>query len=164
MKKVLIFALTLSLLLIGCSASEESKTPQPTYNQTAEETVEETIDCYITGSFVATLRHLIPDYCLDGTTLTTAVVTLFQDGPIAIYVGEEIASEMTEGERYVFYVKDDTIRTISEEEFETGSIEGGVDVRDAMIMKNVRVESVRLAEEHEAGLDTCWLKYEKTEE
>jgi len=160
MKKVLIFALTLSLLLIGCSASEESKTPQPTYNQTAEET----IDCYITGSFVATLRHLIPDYCLDGTTLTTAVVTLFQDGPIAIYVGEEIASEMTEGERYVFYVKDDTIRTISEEEFETGSIEGGVDVRDAMIMKNVRVESVRLAEEHEAGLDTCWLKYEKTEE
>jgi len=149
-----------ALLLCGCSSkSAPQQNEEPTVETVkeinTEELSEELIECYIAGSFVATVRHLIPDYCFDGTTLTTAVVTLFQDGPIAIYVGEEIASELTEGERYVFTVKDNHVRTVTKEDFELGY----VDVRDAVIMKNVRIDSVRPAEEYEAGLDTCWLEY-----
>lgn len=160
MKRILVLLLSVMVLFCGCTAENTVGETPDSSEVIIEETAEEMIDCHITGSFAATVRHLIPDYCGDQTTITTAVITLFQDVPIAIYVGEEIASRLCEGEAYVFTVNDNQERSITQEEFELKSIEGGVDVRDAMIMKNVSVESVRLAEEGETGLSSNHLRYE----
>lgn len=40
------------------------------------------------------VRDIIPNYCLDDTTPTVAVLTLFQDSLFTIYVGEEMESQL----------------------------------------------------------------------
>lgn len=52
--------------------------------------------CTIGGSFTATVRDVIPDYCLDDTTPLVAVVTEFQSQPFTVYVGEELGKKLLE--------------------------------------------------------------------
>lgn len=109
----------------------------------------------LTGSFAVTVRELIPDYCLDDVTPTVAVVTCFQDAPFTLYVGEEMASQMTVGERYVFEI----------EETDLGEIPRDMPERypaspEAVIsMFHVKIANIRPAEDEEWGLDSIRLAY-----
>ena len=64
----------------------------------------EPVTVRIGGSFTATVWDLIPDYCLDDTTLQVAVVTCFQSGPFTLFLGEEQVKQLKVGAQYVFEI------------------------------------------------------------
>ena len=76
-KKCLLLLLAV-LLLCSCGVQD---TPAPDPQPAPAES------CTIGGSFTATVRDVIPDYCLDDTTPLVAVVTEFQSQPFTVYVG-----------------------------------------------------------------------------
>lgn len=107
----------------------------------------------ISGSFTATVRDVIPDYCYDNTTLSVAVVTCYQDGPFALFVGEELAATLKVGEIYVFEIQEKTVQGITEALYDH-------DPKAAVPHFNLRISSVRLAEEGDYGVISSHLTYE----
>ena len=85
-KKCLLLLLAV-LLLCSCGVQD---TPAPDPQPAPAES------CTISGSFTATVRDVIPDYCLDDTTPLVAVVTEFQSRPFTVYVGEELGKKLLE--------------------------------------------------------------------
>ena len=85
-KKCLLLLLAV-LLLCSCGVQD---TPAPDPQPAPAES------CTIGGSFTATVRDVIPDYCLDDTTPLVAVVTEFQSQPFTVYVGEELGKKLLE--------------------------------------------------------------------
>ncbi len=113
MKKLmtLVFALFCCFSLISCTDEDMNSTGTPTTLDTAttddsvsikNETTPTTTT--VSGSFTVCVREVIPDYVLDDTTPTVAVVTEFQDYPFTIFVGGEIGKELVVGENYVFSI------------------------------------------------------------
>lgn len=117
---------------------------------TAEQTESKT---QISGSFTATVRDIIPDYVLDDTTPLMGVLTLFQDSPFTVYLGENLVSKVEIGETYVFTI-------------ETVSVEDSVDEVMSMSVPSLfytyglKIVDVRPAEESETGLDSLGLSFE----
>ncbi len=109
----------------------------------------------ISGEFTATVRHLIPDYVLSGTTPQVAVVTLFQCSPFIMYVGD-LAERLEEGETYVFEIEPKDIE-ITVEQYEYGT----PCADDAISKYGLRISGFRAPEESEFGLDSCFLVFEK---
>lgn len=100
----------------------------------------------VTGSATLTVRKLLPDYVLDETTMQCAVVTKFQDTPYIIDVGEDIVSELQEGETYVFEIEDTEV----DKNF---VMQDGALVEKAVFTNYpVKIKSVRKADENEIGL------------
>lgn len=62
--------------------------------------------CVISGSFIATVRKLIPDYIADSTTPAAAVVTQFQGSPFVVVLGPELIGQVEEGNTYKFTVRE----------------------------------------------------------
>ncbi len=60
----------------------------------------------ISGSFVATVRKLIPDYVYDDTTPMSVLVTQFQDTPFTILLGPDLIGQVEEGKTYEFTISD----------------------------------------------------------
>ena len=117
---------------------------------------EETVLVSISGGFTAQVRALIPGYILDGTTPQVAVVTLFQDGPFTLYVGE-LAEQLEVGETYVFEVEPKKNVEITAEEYENG-----VPYPDEAIDRyGLRISGFRAAEEGERGLEVSRLAFKK---
>lgn len=106
MKRKLLFVilLTLTLIVTGCNNSDSS------VNDHGEELVAARLE----GSFTVTVRELIPDYALDGTTIRYAVVTYFQGKPFIIDVGDR-ASELEIGKSYTFTIDPVPIGDVSSE-------------------------------------------------
>lgn len=115
----------------------------------------ETVDTKVTGAFVATLRHVIPDYTLDNTTPQIAILTEFQSAPFLLHIGEEMAAKLEAGKTYYFEVEDTPIGEIPIMEFEKEyySIEQGI--------YPLIIKSVREAKESEGGLNSPQIRYEK---
>ncbi len=109
----------------------------------------------ISGHFSATVRDVIPDYCLDGSTPQVAVVTLFQDAPFTLFIGET-ADQLEIGKNYVFEIKPQESVKMTADEYQQGCS----DVDTAISLYNIQISSFRLAEEDEWGLDTDHLVYE----
>ena len=114
----------------------------------------ETVNAQIEGSFCAMVRDVIPDYCLDDFTPQVAVVTEFQCSPYTVYLGENLASEVEPGKAYVFTIEAKEIGEISEE-----LLDDYINPAKALYEYNVRIESIRPAEEGEWGLEGTVLKY-----
>lgn len=134
-KRMGLSVIVLSLfMLVGCDSSVTAK---------------------ISGYFAVIVREIIPDYCLDDVTPTVAVVTLFQQEPFTVYVGEEIASQLEIGKQYIFNIREKNIGEITKEEFEKPYIEPVI----ALNKYNLIIDSVRLADEGEWGLDSVFLEY-----
>ena len=110
----------------------------------------------ISGSFTAMVRDVIPDYCLDDTTPQVAVVTLFQDAPFALYVGEELGAELEVGTAYVFEIEEKTVQGISPETL--AALYAG-DPAAAVPLFHLRVSGVRPAGEGEYGLEDSQLTF-----
>lgn len=96
----------------------------------------------ISGNFTAIVRGLIPDYSLDETTLNVAIINLFQCGPFAVYVGEEIAAELEQGEIYVFELMETEVEKVTD----------ATDPETVIPLYHLRIKSVRLAEDDEWGM------------
>ena len=94
------------------------------------------------GSFMATVEQLLPDYyALPGKTI--AVVHFFQDRPFLLHFQKDLTGELIEGTSYVF-------------EFETFEVELPDDEENPDIsdyMYSINVTSYRVAEDDELGLE-----------
>lgn len=130
--------------------AEDDSVQEYAEENTAEQTESKT---QISGSFTATVRDIIPDYVLDDTTPLMGVLTLFQDTPFTVYLGENLVSKVEIGETYVFTI-------------ETVSVEDSVDEVMSMSVPSLfytyglKIVDVRPAEESETGLDSLGLSFE----
>lgn len=104
----------------------------------------------IQGSFTATVRALMPDYVTDGTTVNSAVLQLFQDGPFFTRLTPEICAQLTVGETYTFLVKEQEINAPK-----TNLGDNNYLSSDQIRARWVEIDSVRAPQEDEIGLD-CW--------
>lgn len=135
------------LLLCSCGVQD---TPAPDPQPAPAES------CTIGGSFTATVRDVIPDYCLDDTTPLVAVVTEFQSQPFTVYVGEELGKKLLEeqnGQPLVFTVTPLTVDRSREEvqKLSTASL-----LREF----NLQITDCRPAEDGELGLESLHLTIE----
>lgn len=164
------FALAMSLL--AALALTACGVPQSDYDALREErdaladqlarlqsgdTAPETVRTAVGGTFSATVRGLMPDYCLDDTTPRVAVVTIFQSPPFTLPVGE-LAPELTVGETYVF-----TIESPGEVEVTPARYQAGPPpVEESVACYHMRATSARLAGEGERGMvpDTLTFDYQ----
>jgi len=162
----LLVIVTTIFIVSGCSAQNVSENE---HNKLLEENqkltsqlalAQENINTKVTGSFVATVRQLSPDYVLDNSTLTMAVLTCFQSGPFMVHVGEDMAKELTVGETYYFEIDENEIGEISKNEFEKGC----PSIEVAFYLYNLHIKSFREPYEHEYGLASININYKKINE
>lgn len=115
----------------------------------------ETVDAKVTGAFVATVRHTIPNYTLDNTTPTIAILTEFQLEPFMLHLDEEMTANLDVGKTYYFEVEDTPIGEIPAGEFEKGyyDIEQG--------KYRLKIKSVRESKGSEGGVNSPQIRYEK---
>lgn len=145
------------LLLVSCgqdgSGGDFSGISMQQENGT--ESMGKTVHLKLTGSFAATVREVIPDYCLDDVTPTVAVVTCFQDAPFTLYVGEEKASQLTVGEQYVFEIEETDIGEMPLDMPERYP----ASPETVIPMFHVKIAEIRPAKEEEWGIDAIHLAY-----
>lgn len=158
----LLIAVICILAITGCSSPNVS---EDKYNELLQqnqrliselEPLQESINTKITGSFVATVRQLSPDYCGDCFTPRVAVLTCFQTGPFMVHVGKEMASKLKIGESYYFEIADQSIGEITKAEFEKGC----PSVEAAYALYYFKIKSFRAPKESEGGLDSVHIIYE----
>lgn len=132
----------LTLSMTGCGKTDAAEAPA-------------TPSSTISGSFTATFRDMIPDYCLDDVTPCVAVLSDFQSYPYTVFVGEELGvkldKELEPGEVYVFSIEPITVNYSKEE------LEGLYTSSLAWETPDFRITDVRPAEENELGLSSLQL-------
>ena len=157
-------------MLGGCSAQESTvessevieslqdvsdvkELSEPSLN-TENKVEEESKKTIVRGSFTVSVRDVIPDYCLDDTTPTVAVVTQYQDNPFTMYVGEEIGRQLEIGKTYVFTIEPREV-DYSQEVLMSLSLASLV-----WEIPGFKIVEYRLAEENETGLASLNLSIE----
>lgn len=133
--------------------SDVNELSEPSLN-TENKVEEESKRTIVRGSFTVSVRDVIPDYCLDDTTPTVAVVTQFQDNPFTMYVGEEIGRELEIGKTYVFTMEPREV-DYSQEVLKSLSLASLV-----WEIPRFKIVDFRVAEEHETGLASLNLSIE----
>ena len=115
MKKMFtaVLAAACAFSLAGCGSSTEEYDALLAENEQLKEQVSqleaaapqwETVR--VSGSFEALVRHKLPGYLRDDFTPEAAVVTRFQDAPMVLYLGAELAEQVEEGQWYLFTIDD----------------------------------------------------------
>ena len=158
MKKraTIVLGLVLILTLVGCGNNAQSSDAhnaeyeegyaagyEAGYNDGKQQMTESQKHfAQFSGSFMATVEQLLPDYyALPGKTV--AVVHFFQDRPFLLHFQKDLTGELIEGTAYVF-------------EFETFEVELPDDEENPNIsdyMYSINVTSYRVAEDDELGLE-----------
>ena len=158
MKKraTIVLGLVLILTLVGCGNNAQSSDAhnaeyeegyaagyEAGYNDGKQQITESKKHfAQFSGSFMATVEQLLPDYyALPGKTI--AVVHFFQDRPFLLHFQKDLTGELIEGTSYVF-------------EFETFEVELPDDEENPDIsdyMYSINVTSYRVAEDDELGLE-----------
>ncbi len=160
---LLLTVVFLIFTITGCSFQGKS---QEEYNDLIKQNqqlkselapYQETINTKITGSFVATVRELSPDYVGDCVTPTIAVLTCFQSPPFMVHVGKEMASKLKVGESYYFEIEEKSIGEISKAEFNKGCPY----VEEAYASYHFQIKSFRTPKEEEGGLDSVHIIYKE---
>lgn len=109
-------------------------------------------DIKISGGFVATLRHLMPDYGLDDRVIGIAIVQWFQGDTFVVRIDSEVAKKLEIGKTYYFEIKEKVIQghTLNE-------------VKDLVYSENhmIQVINTRLPKEDELGLASPTVNVEK---
>ena len=107
------------------------------------------VDAKLTGGFVATVRHIIPNYVLDEIP-RVAIVTQFQSGPFMLgsaNLSEDAIAMLEIGQTYYFEIEDTIVGEIPQEELNTDYVLG------QETYPRFFIKSVRPAEENETGLN-----------
>ena len=158
MKKraTIVLGLVLILTLVGCGNNAQSSDAhnaeyeegyaagyEAGYNDGKQQMTESQKHfAQFSGSFMATVEQLLPDYyALPGKTI--AVVHFFQDRPFLLHFQKDLTGELIEGTSYVF-------------EFETFEVELPDDEKNPNIsdyMYSINVTNYRVAEDDELGLE-----------
>ena len=158
MKKraTIVLGLVLILTLVGCGNNAQSSDAhnaeyeegyaagyEAGYNDGKQQMTESQKHfAQFSGSFMATVEQLLPDYyALPGKTI--AVVHFFQDRPFLLHFQKDLTGELIEGTSYVF-------------EFETFEVELPDDEENPDIsdyMYSINVTNYRVAEDDELGLE-----------
>ena len=158
MKKraTIVLGLVLILTLVGCGNNAQSSDAhnaeyeegyaagyEAGYNDGKQQMTESQKHfAQFSGSFMATVEQLLPDYyALPGKTV--AVVHFFQDRPFLLHFQKDLTGELIEGTAYVF-------------EFETFEVELPDDEENPNIsdyMYSINVTNYRVAEDDELGLE-----------
>ena len=158
MKKraTIVLGLVLILTLVGCGNNAQSSDAhnaeyeegyaagyEAGYNDGKQQMTESQKHfAQFSGSFMATVEQLLPDYyALPGKTI--AVVHFFQDRPFLLHFQKDLTGELIEGTSYVF-------------EFETFEVELPDDEENpdsSDYMYSINVTSYRVAEDDELGLE-----------
>ena len=119
MKRILAIALTvlMTAALMGCGGTAEADSAILEQNKALlaeneqlkaqlQQTEQTPQKATIRGSFVATVRQLLPDYVMDDTTPAVALVTQFQDTPFTVQLGPDLIKQVEEGKAYTFTIQD----------------------------------------------------------
>ena len=123
----------------------------------ATEKNSEMVYAKLTGGFVATVRHIIPNYVLD-LMPRVAIVTMFQDSPFMLgsaNLDEETVAKLEIGQTYYFEIEDTPTGEIPIEELYTDYL-FGQDRYPPFI-----ITSIRPAEEDETGINGPSVTYQK---
>lgn len=136
----------LTIYMAGCGKTEAVDTEESTTPSTT-----------ISGSFTATFRDIIPDYCFDDVTPCVAVVSDFQSYPYTVFVGEELGAQLQPGEVYVFSIEPVTVKYSKEE------LEGLYTSSLVWEIPGLRVIDARPAEDDELGLSSLYLTITENE-
>lgn len=118
-------------------------------------------DAIVTGEFSASVLAVIPHADFAHLKPDTAVVTEFQScRPFCVYVGEEIAESLETGGIYVFTAAEGRAEDILLADALSSA--GPLDTPEAIYAYNLRIESVRPAEEGEYGAGVShWLHFSR---
>jgi hypothetical protein len=108
----------------------------------------------VSGAFTVTVRQILPDYLLDDSTPSVAVVTPFQSNLFALDVSYEIASQLEVGKTYVFSVK--PVFT----DYSVDMLQGLGTAALFELIPALEVADFRLADENEIGLNSHQLTIE----
>lgn len=153
MKKAVVFVTIICLLVLcGCNQKPIEDTSGQGENKTENQSTTKT--SFVSGSFTATVRDVIPDYVLDTWTPIVAVVTEYQSSPFLLRVGEEIGRQLQVGETYVFtmsFIATDYPKEVLEDVGTAALI---------AMLPQLRVTEFRLAEAGETALDSLQLTIE----
>ena len=160
MKRVLplLAALACTLTLTSCGVSQTDYDAMAAERDALQAQVDDLssqledqdqeVTATLTGSFVATIRMLIPNYTLDDTTPRCAVVTLFQDSPFIIPLNEHLIDGLEIGRSYVFTIQDQEV-TVPYQEW----LEDPVSPEVALALYPLSYDSIRPAEEGGGGIN-----------
>ncbi len=163
MKRILCTVLMAVFLLAACSACGRNASDQ--YDEGYQKGYEDgctsvnkelTGNAVIRGSFTATVREVIPDYVLDDTTPQVAVVTLFQESPFTIFVGEELGKTLEPGQIYTFEVAETNVEDVRISDMEQAYL----DLATAISKYQLKIDNIRPATEEEWGLECNRLSIE----
>lgn len=163
MKRILCTVLMAVFLLAACSACGRNASEQ--YDEGYQKGYEDgcisakeelTGNAVIRGSFTAIVREVIPDYALDDTTPQVAVVTLFQEGPFTVYIGEEWGKTLEPGQTYTFEVAETNVEDVRTSDMEQAYL----DPVTAISQYHLQIENIRPATEGEWGLECNRLSIE----
>lgn len=114
----------------------------------------------IHGSFTAMVWEVIPDYVLDDTTPQVAVVTLFQETPFTVHVGEEWGKALEPGQIYTFEVAKTNVEGIKISDMEQHYPEPAI----AVSQYQLKFDNIRPATEEEWGEECNRLSMERDSE
>ena len=148
---VLLFVFALLIGLCGCQTPVVTNMTAPTQaatNPPANHTAK------ISGSFTVTVRNILPDYLLDDSTPSVAVVTPYQSNLFALDVSYEIASQLEVGKTYVFTVKPVFA------DYSVDMLHGLGTAALFALIPALEVDNFRLADENEIGLYSLQLTIE----
>ena len=163
MKKNLMKGLTVSclavMLLAGFAAcSGDDKGQQDDGQQTAAE--DQLVNTRVTGEITLAVRGFEPDYVLDDTSPTMAVVQPFQTIPFLLrqnYAVSDKLPALEEGKIYVFVIKDKEIGKLTREQFDAGCPAPAV----AIELFDLQFKEIREAKEDEIGTGAGNLIFEE---
>jgi len=109
----------------------------------------ESSEAVIAGNFVATVRHLMPNYILDNQ-LRVAVLTEFQNSPFMLEMDVDIIQQLTVGQTYFFEIEATPVGEV---------LVSSLWQRTNIDQFNARVVSARPATSSETGINprNIWL-------
>lgn len=160
MKKIAqIVSLLGVLCLTGCSNVSQSDYDALVAERNTllqENKANKIVSATVHGSFVATVRSIIPSYTLDQTTPMVAVVTTFQNEPFTVFLGEDLITQVEPEKTYVFEIKEQEVN-VTQQEFEEGAIIASPQL--AIETHRLHISSIREAKTDEMGHQSSQMKY-----
>ena len=175
MKKIIISLLC--LCLVGCSnvskkeyehLVHENKELQVAYNQVMEDLnefeskLENKEDVKISGGFVATVRDVMPDNCVDDFTSRLVLLQWFQGDTFVLRIDEKAVEknlgEKLENKRYYFEIEPVVVK----KECYNMSVEDVNDMLSAsMTVHNwIKIKDFREVNDDEGGLNSWFINVE----
>jgi ATP-dependent 26S proteasome regulatory subunit len=104
------------------------------------------VNAKLTGAFVASVRHIIPDYAWDSTTPAILILTEYQGSPFLLSgLDERTLSQLAVGNQYYFEIEDTIVGYTLKSEFDIKAY----NLTDQKY--KIRIKSVREANEEDLG-------------